>query len=303
MSTPLVSVVLPTYNRAPLLRRSIGSVLRQSFSDLELVVVDDGSRDNTEEVVSAFNDPRVRYLPRPNGGVAAARNTGVQAARGRYLAFQDSDDEWLLDKLERQLAALPPGDEAAMCVCGMLRIMGARGGAQGVLGYPRAPADWDSGLDHRGVLRSAVAYTQSWLVPRLALLEAGGFREDFRIWDDWELLIRLSQRLKLYLVKDPLVLSERVADSISLDAGRFLHDMDLLLRDYRQHLQQFPDEHAHLYYLHAQRFFRTGQLPAARAALKQALRLAPLRPAPWKLALRMLGGARARPARSAAADD
>lgn len=304
MNYPLVSVVLPTYNRAGLLARSIGSVLAQSVRDLELVVVDDGSRDNTRDVVAAFGDPRIRYVHRSNGGVAAARNTGVSAARGKYLAFQDSDDEWLLDKLERQLATLESTDGSAMCVCGMMRIMGSRRIGQRIFSYPRAPSDWKSGLDHRRVIRSAVAYTQSWLVPRQSVLDVGGFREDLSIWDDWELLIRLSMRLDIRLMKEPLVISERMEDSLSLDTNRFLHDMELILRDYSRHLQQFPDEHAHLYYLHALRFFRAGQSHAARTAIRCSLRYAPVKIASWKLALRILAGVRARSAmRSRITDD
>ena len=94
-----VSVILPTYNRATLLSRSIGSVLVQTFEDLELIVVDDGSRDDTADVVKAIGDPRVRYVPLGrNRGLSAARNAGLAESRGEFLAFQDSDDEWHPEK-------------------------------------------------------------------------------------------------------------------------------------------------------------------------------------------------------------
>ena len=288
MNTPLVSVVLPTYNRANLLERSIGSVLRQSVSDLELLVVDDGSDDDTRDVVAAMDDGRIRYLRRENGGVAAARNTGIWAARGRYLAFQDSDDEWLLGKLERQLATLGPQLGDSMCVCGLIRIMGERPTGQKIFGYPRVLSDWANDLDHRGVLASAVAYTQSWLVPRRAVLDAGGFREDFLVWEDWELLIRLSMKLKIHATVEPLVVSERMHDSLSNNSDHFSHGMVKLLGQYHHHLQHFPTEHAHLLYLHARRFFRAGRVDLARNALIESLRYAPLSSESWKLVARIL---------------
>src|ERR1043166_1854397 len=115
---PLVSVVLPTYNRAHTLARAVRSVLAQSHRHLEIVVVDDGSTDATVALVQklALEDPRVRLVQQANRGPAAARNTGVRQARGEFVAFQDSDDEWLVEKLERQLAALERSPGSAMCV-------------------------------------------------------------------------------------------------------------------------------------------------------------------------------------------
>lgn len=107
---PTVSVVIPTYNRAALLGRSIRSVLGQSYKDFELIVIDDGSTDETSHVVADFADPRIRYLPLPhNTGAGAARNAGVRVARGKFLAFQDSDDEWLPSKLAKQISAFESG--------------------------------------------------------------------------------------------------------------------------------------------------------------------------------------------------
>ncbi len=104
-----VSVVLPTYNRVRTLERAVHSVLAQSFTDLELIVVDDGSRDNTHELMTrlADSDRRVRYIQHPaNLGQSRARNTGISSAAGKFIAFQDSDDEWLPAKLGRQVEAM-----------------------------------------------------------------------------------------------------------------------------------------------------------------------------------------------------
>src|SRR5687767_4085845 len=96
---PLVSIILPTYNRKHLLTRAIQSVQEQNYTNFELIIVDDGSKDNTWEVIKNFQDSRIHYLRHEaNYGAAAARNIGVKASHGNFIAFQDSDDEWLPDK-------------------------------------------------------------------------------------------------------------------------------------------------------------------------------------------------------------
>lgn len=109
----LVSVVIPSYNRAYIVGQAIESVLRQTYENVEVVVIDDGSTDDTERVVRAFDD-RVRYIYQPNGGIAVARNSGIAAARGEFVAFLDSDDVWLPWKLEAQLAVLRQCPEIGM---------------------------------------------------------------------------------------------------------------------------------------------------------------------------------------------
>jgi glycosyltransferase involved in cell wall biosynthesis len=117
MTSPLVSVIIPTYNRETLILRAIDSVLRQTYRDFEIIVVDDNSTDATQQVLSSISDPRLRVLRHStNCGPPAARNTGINAARGEYLAFLDSDDEWLEQKLEVQLTAMRQND-AHFCYC------------------------------------------------------------------------------------------------------------------------------------------------------------------------------------------
>ena len=104
---PLISVTLPTYNRAYILPKAIDSVRAQTYTNWELIIVDDGSTDNTEEIINTYRraDPRIRYAKHEtNKGLAASRNTGVRESRGSYIANLDSDDEWLPQKLEKELA-------------------------------------------------------------------------------------------------------------------------------------------------------------------------------------------------------
>ncbi len=114
-----VSVVVPLYNKAPWVRRSLDSIAAQTFSDFEVIVVDDGSTDGSGEVVADYPDPRFRLVRQANAGPGAARNRGIAEARGEFVAFLDADDEWLPRFLERNLAALEAaGPRVAVAVCG-----------------------------------------------------------------------------------------------------------------------------------------------------------------------------------------
>ena len=114
---PKVSVIIPTYNRAEFLRSAIESALSQTFKDLEVVVADDKSTDHTREVVESFKDRRIKYiLNEGKKGPSATRNTAILASEGEYIAFLDDDDEWLPDKLQRQVEVL---DKSQPNICGV----------------------------------------------------------------------------------------------------------------------------------------------------------------------------------------
>src|SRR5437868_2002167 len=105
LKNPLVSVVIPTYNSASFLSQSIESVLQQTYDNFEVIVIDDGSTDNTEAVLSDYKDA-IHYIKKNNGGPSGARNLGIAEAKGEFIAFQDSDDLWLPEKLQLQMEYL-----------------------------------------------------------------------------------------------------------------------------------------------------------------------------------------------------
>ncbi|NOQ85501.1 MAG: glycosyltransferase, partial [Deltaproteobacteria bacterium] len=111
---PKVSVIIPTYNRAHTLREAIDSVLSQSYNDLELIIVDDGSTDETKVIVSSYI-PKLAYIYQERQGVSAARNRGIKHAQGDYISFLDSDDLWLKDKLYLQMKFMESHPEALIC--------------------------------------------------------------------------------------------------------------------------------------------------------------------------------------------
>jgi len=117
----MVSVVIPTYNRAPYVTMAIESALAQSYQDYEIIVVDDGSTDGTRDVLEPYRD-RIRYMYQDNKGVSAARNTGIQESRGEWIAFLDSDDEWLPNKLEIQIGYVKSYPEICLVAANMTVI-------------------------------------------------------------------------------------------------------------------------------------------------------------------------------------
>ena len=121
--SPTVSVVIPTYNRADVLPRAIESVFEQTFQDFEIVVVDDGSTDDTETVVASYDDERLTYIRQPNQGANAARNRGIERARGSYVSFLDSDDELLPSHLARIVDTVSESDPEVGGVCTSYRIV------------------------------------------------------------------------------------------------------------------------------------------------------------------------------------
>jgi glycosyltransferase involved in cell wall biosynthesis len=202
--SPVVSVVIPTYNRAPLLGRSIRSVLGQSYTDFELIVVDDGSTDETSAVVAGFRDPRLRFLPLSrNTGAGAARNAGIRASRGRFLAFQDSDDEWLPSKLAKQMEAFERGPAGLGVVyTDMRRIL--RDGTETYFAAPSvlpgrlvSSAIWFYQVCNLGV--------QSTVIRREYLDEVNHFNEELPALEDLEMFIRLSRRCAFQRLREPLV--------------------------------------------------------------------------------------------------
>jgi GT2 family glycosyltransferase len=212
---PQVSVVIASFERPHFLAASVESVLAQSHSDLELIVADDGSGEATRELLRGFTrDPRLRILWLEHcGRPAAVRNAGIRAARGRHVAFQDSDDLWLPDKLERQLAALAANPAARWCYTACSHI-----DERGVAMAPAGVAAW---VAHQGNILDAVACLRAHsalptvLVERELLARAGGFDEQLALYEDHDLWLRLAALSEVAVVAQPLVKVRRHAQHYS----------------------------------------------------------------------------------------
>jgi len=195
----LVSVIIPTYNRWPMVCEAIESVLCQSCRDFELVVVDDGSGDGTEEKLRRYGS-RVRLLSQPTRGVAAARNVGAKHSTGKYLAFLDSDDLWKPKKLEIQAAFMESHSEVEVCQTEEIWIRNGR------RVNPKKRHRKPSGDIFRASLDLCLVSPSAVMMTRELFDRVGRFDESFPVCEDYELWLRIAARTPVFSIAEPLVI-------------------------------------------------------------------------------------------------
>jgi glycosyltransferase involved in cell wall biosynthesis len=196
----LVSVVIPAYNRANVLPRAINSVLAQTYKDFEIIVVDDCSKDNTGEVMKQFSDPRIRYIKHErNKGGNAARNTGIKASEGEFVAFLDSDDEWLPIKLEKQLPAFTKSN-VGLVYSGFIFI------EESVATQRRYLVNKTEDFRQDLLVTNFVGTASVAVVRKVLLNRINGFDETLRSCQDWDLYLRLSEICEFECVAEFLAL-------------------------------------------------------------------------------------------------
>jgi glycosyltransferase involved in cell wall biosynthesis len=226
---PAVSVIIPAFNRAGPIVRAIQSVRAQTFQDLEVIVVDDGSTDQTGAVVQQIGDTRIRTIRHAhNLGAAEARNTGMKVATGKYIAWLDSDDEWLCDKLQIQLDALvQAAPDQKACYTAFERI-DQRNGTQ--VYNPQFP-------DRKELFMGCDLSPGSTLLFERAVLEKIGYLDPSLIrYEDWDWLLRYCREYRLYPIDQPLArihfTPERSAKSVETSANK-------IVSKYSDELRQF----------------------------------------------------------------
>lgn len=249
---PIVSVILPTFNRSHSLAAAMNSVLSQSYHDIELIVVDDASSEDVESTVRSVGDPRVRYVRRAcNGGAGAARNTGLGHAMGQFIAFQDSDDLWLPDKLKRQLEIFASLPERVGVVTGAKIIYGRDAS------FHFGPARVAYAPSPEGRLRLDEDQVARLLAENRISVQNAVFRKDCfpgsdwfderaRANEDWEFAIRLAQHTTIYEDIEPVVLGFMSTDSISRNARREALGQMRILRKNRVVLRQLKTQRSTL---------------------------------------------------------
>ena len=199
---PLVTVIIPTYNRASVLYYALHSVINQTVKDIEIYVIDDASTDNTTELVESFADPRIHYIRfETNKKAAAARNAGMEKARGKYIAFLDSDDEWLPTKLEKQIECMDAlSDDWGCC------YTGAYVNKMGGLTRNRVFQPQKSGNLVKDLLMGRfVIWTPTFMFRRSCLDEVGLMDKQLVRSQDVDFYIRLLSKYKIASIEEPLV--------------------------------------------------------------------------------------------------
>ncbi|HYC55948.1 MAG TPA: glycosyltransferase [Candidatus Binatia bacterium] len=189
MDAPSVSVIVPTYNRASYLLEAVRSILDQTYPDFEVIVVDDGSTDDTQMAMAGVRDPRLRYVRREHGGISAAMNTGVAASRGRFVARLDSDDAWLPDLLAVLVAELE-SDARLGFVYGRGRAMTAGGH---LLAHTVGTPPRFAGRPLESLVYDDCTCNIAVVARRTALLEAGPYDETLTAAEDWDIWLRVAR--------------------------------------------------------------------------------------------------------------
>ncbi len=274
----LVSVIIPTYNRAAWVAEAVASVLAQTWRDFELLVVDDGSSDATLEALAPWREQLICLRTRENRGVAAARNLGARAASGRWLAFLDSDDLWRPRKLEHQLAYLAAHPELRICQTDEIWVR------RGRRVNPPASHRKPEGRIFLPSLHRCVVSPSAVMLCRRLFWEAGGFDESLPACEDYDLWLRLAWRHDIGLVPDPLVVKrggheDQLSRGWGLDRFRIRALLKLLEEPelppaYREAVSRTLAEKCRIY---AQGCLKRGKLNEAAAYLELAAQKGPPR--------------------------
>lgn len=224
----MVSVVIPTYNRGWILKEAIESVLAQTFDPYELIVVDDGSTDNTQAILSMFSG--IRAVVQENRGVSAARNRGIDVAAGDYLAFLDSDDLWLPQKLASQMAFFKSNPRAMICQTQETWIRNGR------RIHPQKKHQKTAGMFFERSLDLCLVSPSAVMMRKELLLDTGRFDENLPACEDYDLWLRIGARYPIFLVDQPLVIkrgghADQLSAARGLDKHRIRSIQNLLQSD------------------------------------------------------------------------
>ncbi len=270
--TPVLSIVIPAFNVETYIADAISSALAQTFRKIEVIVVDDGSTDGTPGIVAGFSDPRLRVIRQENGGLSSARNTGIAAARGRYVGLLDGDDRWYRRKAERHLAIMEadPGIVVTFCHSAYIDERGAETGRVLTTG-PARPGLRDL------VLRNVLSNGSTPIVRADGFLRAGVFDTTLRSCEDWEMWVRLLRETSGAAVLVPeLLTAYRInTQSLSFNFAKFLDNARLASAKMRAETPGLPD-----------RLFARGLAMCYRIAGSKALKIDDR-----KTALRLFGQA------------
>lgn len=206
-NTPLVSIIISTYNRAGLVLEAIDSALNQTYKNLEIILIDDGSTDNTKEIITSYID-KIRYFYKTNGGISSARNYGIKQATGEYIAFLDSDDKWFPEKIEKQLDFLLTHRDMEGVLCNVEFISDGKVADKRTNIREFIPED---GMIFKYLIRRFMTMC-TVLLRKKIIREIGDFDTLLTTAEDIDMLLRIASRFELGVLDDVLM-SIRVTDS------------------------------------------------------------------------------------------
>ena len=230
----LISVIIPTYDRAHCIGRALASAKEQGISDLEIIIGDDASTDDTVAVVKALMPEAIVVCLPVNQGASAARNAALKLAKGDLIAFLDSDDEWLPGKLEKQIAFLCEHPEVGLCGSG--HILACKDGSR--VEFPgKNPLDWRRSLHGAQSFHGA-----STPLMRREVLEKAGFQDEkLRVLEDWDWMLRISREFRIYVLPEMLTI---IHENNPSNPGYTLRSTEYFLSKHRDDFLQYGAAHA-----------------------------------------------------------
>lgn len=283
---PKVSVIIPTHNRAELLRSAIISVLNQTFQNFEIIVVDDASRDNTQEVVSSYNDRRLKYIRNEiSKGDGVARNAGINNSSGDYIAFLDDDDEWLPEKLEIQIDLLENSSAKVGGVyTGVLNIDRT---TRRILGIRIPEKKGDLSKD---ILVGNFIITSSLILRKECFEKVGLFDESVPFCSDYVMWIRISRQFLFEYIKKPLVKYYIHNNSLSGNHRLVISGIETMLNKYGDFFALNSKGYSYRYIDLGEYYCYNGNVNKGREAFLKAIELHPFDIRPYfNLCLSLLG--------------
>lgn len=270
---PLVSVVIRTYNRAHMIERAVYSVLNQTFGDFEVVVSDDGSTDNTKEIIDKLKekDKRIRFFSQPHGGrPGRTANLGIRNCRTNFIAFLDSDDEWLPTKLQKQYEFIKnTGPETGFVICDTILINPDGSQVQKIID--------ESESFHTSILLKGYLSPSSMLAKKEVFEKIGPIDENCLIYDDWDMFIKISRHFGFNFINEPLYKYYIHEGNISYNKNycRHAHDLEYLINKHYPVLVEHPEILEHHYKTLVKYLVSTGDRKKAKYYLKKNVNLRP----------------------------
>lgn len=226
----MVSVIIPAYNREHTILESVNSVLNQTYSDLELIVVDDGSSDGTRKILEGINDKRLRYVYQDNAGACVARNSGIESAKGEYIAFHDSDDLWLSTKLEKQMKIFEKYNaDIVFCKLNYKRKSGT---------IELSPSYTSEGF--LNPIKNLFGIGTQTIIAKREVFEQIRFNNELPRFQEFEMLYRASKFFSIYCLDEGLVDYEIGEDSISSNPEKLYQACKIITQNHPEMRKQYP---------------------------------------------------------------
>jgi len=269
---PKVSVIIPTYNRAHLIGKAIKSVLNQTYKDFEVIVVDDGSTDNTEEIVKSFTDFKIHYIcHKHNRGASAARNTGIKASRGEYIAFLDSDDEWLPEKLDKQMKTFNSESSEVGVVYTGDYYVDEKDKKVKKVHIPRK-----EGYIYENLLRAEdVIYISTVLIKNECFKKVGVFDEDLPTSEDYDMWFRIAKYYKFRYVKDLLVVCLIHNNQMTANSEIMIEGVKRIQTKYSKEFRKRPYSYSTRYFYLGNKFCHLGKMREGQKYFVKAILIYP----------------------------